>query len=712
MSGSNRDGMSLAADTVWVMSNKTTLNVRGSFYNMVDEFYNPSLLLGEEGLQQLWPNNPWYSSLYNSGYVYYPALDVTSGTGTGTANRLGRQGREWYQHPDAWTLSARMNRYEGRHDLKWGGEMRSYFGEAARFEPINLVFNSTLTANSSDSPDIVGSGNQWASFMMGTLDGQTTARLVPLQNPDLTGYAAYVQDDWHVSDRLTVNVGLRWEYEPGPTDPDNRLSQRIDLTQPIPEMQSTPPAMPAQATSLMASKGLSYIYNGAWVFTDENNRHAWSSTPWNFMPRLGTAYKLTDTSVVRAAYARYMMPTSNVRDTLGDFVEQYAGYAQVTNSLGLANGVPRQVLANPYPNGVNPVIEPYNQAYGRYTNLGGAANLDQYELRPQINDRFNLSYQREILGGTVVEAQYFLNLGSRVPFDLDLNMMNPEFRYEQKSALNTQVTNPFRNYLTPEQFPGQLRNAATVALSSLLRPYPQYQSLLQRNTDGRGLRTHTVELRAQRPFVRGVSFLAAYAYNNEKRQEWFDDRAQYQILQTGEGWEWRRTDLPAHRITGALTWQLPIGRDRRYMSDIPAWADAVIGGWQYTGAGRYFSGRPLLFTTSYVVTGNPKIDDPTRDRWFDTSMFSQQDAFTPRSNPYYYDGLDGPSVFLTDMTLTKSFRMGPRYRLEARFEAYNAFNAIVWDNPDLALGTNFGKVTRKRVDGTGREMQIGLRFVF
>ncbi|MGH9201683.1 MAG: carboxypeptidase-like regulatory domain-containing protein, partial [Vicinamibacterales bacterium] len=149
LTGSNRKGMSIAGDSVWVMSSKTTLNVRGSYYNMTDEFFNPSLLLGDDGLSRLWPNNAWYSSLYNSGYVYYPALDVTSGTGTATTNRLGRQGREWFQHPDAWTASARMNRYQGRHNLKWGGEMRAYYGEAARFEPINLVFNSTMTAHSS-----------------------------------------------------------------------------------------------------------------------------------------------------------------------------------------------------------------------------------------------------------------------------------------------------------------------------------------------------------------------------------------------------------------------------------------------------------------------------------------------------------------------------------------------------------------------------------
>jgi hypothetical protein len=165
LSGSNRYGMSLAGDAVYVMSNRTTVNVRGSFYNMTDEFYNPALLLGDDGLKQLWPNNPWYSSLYNSGYVYYPALDVTSGTGTNANNRLGRQGREWYQHPDAWTLSARMNRYQGGHSLKWGGETRAYYGEAARFEPINLVFNSTLTANSSDTRRRQHR-QRWATFLL------------------------------------------------------------------------------------------------------------------------------------------------------------------------------------------------------------------------------------------------------------------------------------------------------------------------------------------------------------------------------------------------------------------------------------------------------------------------------------------------------------------------------------------------------------------
>src|SRR6185503_13643007 len=272
-----------------------------------------------------------------------------------------------------------------------------------------------------------------------------------------------------------------------------------------------------------------------------------------------------------------------------------------------------------------------------------------------------------------------------------------------------------RNYRTRDKFPGQLRNNATVTLGSRLVRYPQYGAITQTNTDGRQRRTHTIDVRAQRPFTKGMTFTLGYAWNRERQQEWFDELAQYRVLTSDgkDGWEWRPTDSPTHRVAAAVTAQLPIGRGHAWLSDIPQALDLAIGGWQYSAVAKYYSGRPLLFNTSYVVSGDPKVDNSTRDRWFDTGKFAVADTFTPRSNPWYFDGLNGPGTFVTDMTLTKMFNVTSRYRLEARIEAYNALNSIVWDNPDLNLASsNFGKVTRKRLAYNGREIQFGLRFVF
>ena len=99
------------------------------------------------------------------------------------------------------------------------------------------------------------------------------------------------------------------------------------------------------------------------------------------------------------------------------------------------------------------------------------------------------------------------------------------------------MANPFRNYLTPAQFPGPLRNNATVALSSLLVPYPQYGAIMQTNTGvGRNMKTHSIDLKVQRPFRSGISFLAAYAFQRDRIENWLGDDQRYQVLQSGGEW--------------------------------------------------------------------------------------------------------------------------------------------------------------------------------
>jgi hypothetical protein len=550
---------------------------------------------------------------------------------------------------------------------------------------------------------------------------------VPIQETVEKGYAAYFMDDYKVTGRLTLNLGLRYEYEPGPVDAQNRLSQRLDLTQQIPDMIATPPAIPSAVTNLLASRNEKHLFNGAWVFTSEDSRSAWSREKITVQPRIGGAFRLSENSVIRAGWGRYVSPSSRVRDPLGDFVLQYSGFATSTPAPGtISNGRPQATLSNPFPTALAPIQQPLGQSLGRYTNLGNAigsagnatSGIDPFYLKPQVNDRFSFSYQRQIWAHFVLDVSYFYNSGENVPYGVDLNMADPEFSYTTpKSIFNLSVANPFLNYLTPQKFPGSLRSQTTITQGALLRPYPQYGVINQTNTPGKKEHLRTFEVQAQRPFSKGLSVLVAFAYQREQTQEFFDDLATY-----ARRFEWRDTDTPRRRFTSAVSWDIPIGKGRKFAHDAPKGVDLIVGGWTFTTITRLYSGRPLFFTQNLIVDGNPKLDKPTQARWFDTSKFhalpTSTDPNLPpnlhkRDNPWTWPGVEGPGIWQSDMTLSKSFQLTERFRLEVRGESYNVFNHTNFANPIVDFNNaNFGRVTTKLVAYNGREFQYGLRLVF
>ncbi|MDQ2922229.1 MAG: carboxypeptidase-like regulatory domain-containing protein, partial [Acidobacteriota bacterium] len=152
VNGSNRYGLSIAADTVYTISPTMVLNLRGNYHQLTDEYAADTALIGKEGIANLF-TTPFWTSLYTFDQYYYPAFDVGPGT-----NRIGRPGREFWQHPQGWGASARLNTYAGKHSLKFGGEYRVDKGKGARFEPLTFNIKQALTANANSSPNLNTSG--------------------------------------------------------------------------------------------------------------------------------------------------------------------------------------------------------------------------------------------------------------------------------------------------------------------------------------------------------------------------------------------------------------------------------------------------------------------------------------------------------------------------------------------------------------------------
>jgi hypothetical protein len=583
-------------------------------------------------------------------------------------------------------------------------------GEAARFRFFNFRVNANATADTTSSPNLQRVGHPWASFLLGALDDRSSAQYVPMQRSDTEMYGLYVQDDFRMHEKVTLNLGVRWEYEGGLFDPEYRLPRDVDLSQPIPGMQQAiDPRIPADVRAIMAqSTGQkTYTYNGAFYFTDQDNPRNAKPSFAQFMPRVGLAWSVDQRTAIRAGYGRFYTPQMLVdeNDTMGQL--DLGAYSPLTSILPSVQGVPQVRLSDPFPQGLTPA---YGKQFGTYTGLGDNVRWDEYRQRPSISDRLSFSVQRELWARTILDVSYLMNFIGSDGYTKNFNMMDPRLSFQYGAQLSQAVPNPFFNYGTVDTFPGQLRSRPTVSRADLLKPYPQYLSLLQDWTNGRLARYHTLEMRLQRRFHQGLSLLAGYAYVRGSRQEFYDNVDEYD-----GGWTWIDASDPRHRLNLSAVWDLPIGRARAIGSNMSRALDAIVGGWEIAGIYRYESGQYLRFDGMLAPNATPNTigNVGAGTFWFDTTGFERLPAFTRRANLWQYDTLKGPNYTNVDLSLSKRIPLTENVKLNLRLEAYNLLNGMNWANPSTTIGaSDFGQVLRQADAYFGRQLQYTLRVEF
>ena len=702
--GGLMDALNGAADVLYMIGPRTTLNLRFGVTYAEDDYDSPWAQVGDSVWGDLWPNG-WYKPVTKAlPGVYYPSFNFNGNGGAGS----GISGW-WLVRERQYNGQANLTHITGIHNLKFGIQVRHSYEQNGGPSPGGFNFNSVETGKSFLGYDATQSGSQFATALLGVIsDGN--ANISPMWDLHLNQYGTYVQDDIKLSRNVTLNLGLRYEYETAPLEETRMFSRYLDLNNPIPELQGF--TMPAKVTAISQTQPK---LNGAWVFTDNSHPRIYDAPKYTFLPRIGVAVRLNDKTSFRAGYARYGTPIRTIYTEGWDVPKE--GYSQTSYPLGPLEGVPRTLISDPFPSS-NPLLLPVQKTLGRYTQLGTNGHWFNQNLKVPLNDRFNVSIQRQLPGNLLFDGTFFMHLGHNVHdvsmwgswgnnYAQPINMMDPNLAYKYKGAVDEAVPNPFFNLLPSDKMPGDLRNQETISVSQLLRPYPQYKDLSEYMRSGLNNRYYSMQLQLQKAMSNGIAMSLGYNYNREYHDEFFNEVDLYNVKTTMID-----RGRPRHHVRLAGTWELPFGRGRRYLGSANRALDMIVGGWA-TSHFLILQGGSLVGFGPAEVTGDPRKNVP-KGLWFNPSVFKVLPAYTPRTNPWNYPGLRGPRFWSLDSTIAKYFNITPeRVKLEIRFEFYNMPNHFIPSDPDAGIGSGtMGQSTWVFGGNYGREVQYTARIHF
>jgi len=705
--GGIMDALNAAADVLWMPSATTTVDIRfGSSY-VEDDYASAPFSVKQSVWAGFWPNG-WYKSVLNpSQGIYFPNFNFN-----GNGSSYTGFGNWWLVHGRSHNPTVNVSHDRGIHHMKVGWQWRySYDQDNANSGPGNFGFNSIDTGKSFLSYDATQSGNMYASALLGVMNNGT-ATIYPNLDMHQQQWGLYFQDDIKLTRNITLNLGLRWERETAPLEETRKLVKTLDLTNPIPELQGI--VMPSQVTAIATAAPK---FNGAMIYTSNKDPRMYDA-PWNtFLPRAGIAIRINDRTAFRAGYARYAVPWVAIHPETGGLPTN--GFSQSTSLYGPQNGTPRSLLDDPYPTSgqyANPVILPVGNSLGRYQDLGNSISFWNGKImKTPMNDRFNFTIQRQAPYRIFTEATFFTMFEHNAQdpsmwgghFDYNLNQVDPNLIYQYKGLTDQTVTNPFYN-LPPNIMPGVLRGQQTVSVSQLLRPYPQYGDLWLQGWPGTSDHYYALQMKAERPMANGLNFLVAYNFNHEYHGSWFNPQDFYTNKITMFDREY-----PRHNLRVAGTWELPFGKGRQFMNHAPAVVDYVLGGWATSHIWMWRSGDLTDFSgQAALVTGDPRQNVP-KGYYFNPAVFQILPSYTPRTNPWYYNGLRGPSFWQLDSTLVKYFKVTERIKFELRMEFYNMPNVFMPSDPNNTVGSGtMGQSTWVAGGNYGREIQYTGRIHF
>jgi hypothetical protein len=602
--------------------------------------------------------------------------------------------------------SATMSTLLGNHSLRYGADLRLYrtFGFYGGFDVSpQLTFLPTYTNGPLDNSAVAPLGQEYASFLLGIPSGQMTrSASFAAQN---TYYAGFLHDDWKITNRLTLNLGLRYEYESPVSERYNRAVRGFVSTDPNP--------IAAQAIAAYAKNPISQIavsqfrVLGGLMFAGPDDHNLWSGQTTNLLPRVGLAYRLDSKTVIRTGYGIFY-------DTIGvnrSAMIQSGFTAQTPIQASLDNGQAYiATTANPFPNGL---LEPQGAAGGLSTFLGQALTAYTASRVQPYSQRWTSAVQRTIAKDLMLEVGYVGNKAIRLPVSQNINATPDQYLSTSPlrdqatiNALTAQVPNPFYglNPIYPK----------TIAVADLLRPYPEFGDINITEPIGYSW-YHALQVRSEKRFSHGLFAGLSYTWSKNMEATSFLNAGDPTVTRSISS-----LDRP-QRLNLSLIYELPFGRGKLVAGDTGKGLNYIIGGWQLNSIFTHQSGAPLafgniIFTGSNIHNIALPSDQRSVNEWFNTSAgfitaSSQQLADNLRTFPLYLVGVRGDGQTMWDLSLFKRFPLRERMNLEFRFEGYDILNHPNFSDPNTTVtSTAFGTVSSQA--GLSREFQGALKLSF
>ncbi|MGH9723350.1 MAG: TonB-dependent receptor domain-containing protein, partial [Bryobacteraceae bacterium] len=692
-----------AVDDVYTLSPRTILNTRYTLTRFITGFqpYQSGWDLAGLGFSSNFVNQ---INGVDPRALKLPNISVNGYSSLGGVNTRNNTATDI--HEAALNATSILN----AHTVRYGFAFRSYrrnqfdLGSSSG----SMAFDTTYTrgpVNTSSSSPI---GQGLAALLYG-IPGSGSFPITDSYADQSNVPALFVQDDWKLSRKLTLSVGLRYE-RPGPvTERFNRSLRGFEFGAASP--------IQAQAIAAYARNPIPQVPAGQFkviggpTFAGVNGqpRTLWKTDQNLVMPRVGFAYSLTPKTVIRGGYGIFF-------DALGvvNVNANQTGFSLSTDLVSSTdNGVNyAMTLANPFPGGF---LQPSGASAGLATNLGNAISYFAENSTSSYMQRWQFAVQRELVANTLLEVSYVGNRGARMRVSRDLNPVPAQYLsaspFRDQPAIDflaAAVANPFSGLL-----PKTNMNNPTIGRSQLLRPYPQYSGLSTTENIGYSW-YHSLQVRGEKRFSHGLNTVVSYTWSKTMEAFGFlnaSDPRLEEVISTQD-----RT----HRLAVTWLYELPFGRGKPFIGSGPAVVSKLVGGWQVQGIYTAQSGAALGFGNAIFLGDLHNIPLPKDQRkvsqWFNTNagfnrVTSQQLASNLRTFPSRFSGVRGDGPNNWDLSVIKNTNLSERTTLQFRAEAINAMNHPQFTAPNTTpTSTAFGTVTGEFA--WPRVIQFGLKLLF